>query len=128
MTLKKTIFSIACTLFVATVSGQTLAQDAANGETVFRKCQVCHATEEGVKKIGPSLFGIFERTPGTLEGFRFSPALVGYGEEGHVWDDATLDAYLLSPRTAVPGNRMGFPGLRNEQERKDLIAYLKTLK
>ena len=128
MILKKALFTITYILFLGAGAGQAVAQDAAQGETVFRKCLACHSTEAGVKKIGPSMFGVYGRTAGTLEGFRFSPAMVTYGQEGNVWNDANLDAYLLSPRTAIPGNRMGFPGLRNEQERLDVIAYLKTLK
>ena len=108
---------------------ETLAGDAEAGKTAFRACAACHSTEQGVNKIGPSLFGVVGRTPGSLESFakRYSPAMKAFGEGGALWDDATLDAYLVSPRTFIPKNRMGYPGLKDATKREDLIAYLNTL-
>lgn len=116
---------LATTLF----SGEVLAADAEEGKKVFRKCMACHSPEAGVNKIGPSLFGVVGRTPGTLESFakRYSPAMKAFGADGAVWDEATLDAYLTSPRTTIPKNRMGFPGLKDATQRENVIAYLKTL-
>ncbi|MEE8258208.1 MAG: cytochrome c family protein [Sphingomonadales bacterium] len=116
---------LATTLF----SGEVLAADAEEGKVVFRKCIACHSPEAGVNKMGPSLFGIFGKTPGTVESFakRYSPAMKAFGADGAVWDEATLDAYLASPRTTIPKNRMGFPGLKDATQRENVIAYLKTL-
>ena len=116
---------LATTLF----SGEVLAADPEAGKTVFRKCMACHSPEAGVNKIGPSLFGVVGRTPGTLESFakRYSPAMKAFGTDGAVWDEATLDAYLTSPRTTIPKNRMGFPGMKDATQRENVIAYLKTL-
>jgi cytochrome c2 len=96
--------------------------DAAAGEKVFRKCKACHALEAGKNKVGPSLHGVFGRTAGTEEGFKYSDAMK---ESGIVWSEETLDVYLTKPKDMVPGTRMAFPGLKDEQDRADIIAYLK---
>ncbi len=97
--------------------------DADKGKTVFRKCQVCHTADEGGRnKVGPALHGVFGRTAGTVEKFRYSKAMKA---SGLVWDDGTLDKYLTKPRAFVPKTRMAFPGLKNEADRADVIAYLK---
>jgi len=111
---------------VAALAGPALAEgDAASGEKVFRKCKACHAVEEGKNKVGPSLHNIVGRTPGTVDGFRYSAAMVAFGEEGKVWDDATLSAYLEKPRDVVPKTKMAFAGLKKAEDRDDVIAYLK---
>ncbi|MGF1607089.1 MAG: c-type cytochrome [Rhodothalassiaceae bacterium] len=96
--------------------------DPAKGEIVFKRCAACHVVEEGVNRIGPSLHGVFGRTSGSVEGFRYSNAMAS---ADIVWTEETIKEYLQNPRTYVPGNRMAFPGLRNEQQLDDLIAYLK---
>lgn len=101
--------------------------DAGKGEKVFRKCKACHAVGEGAKnKVGPHLNDVVGRTAGSLDDFKYSKAMVAAGEEGIVWDEETLSAYLEKPRDYIKGNRMGFAGLRKEDDRADVIAYLKT--
>ena len=95
--------------------------DAAKGEKIFKKCKACHLLEAGKKKPGPHLAGLFGRTAGTVEGFKYSKAMI---ESGIVWDEATLDEYLTKPKAMVPKTKMAFPGLKKEQDRADLIAYL----
>jgi len=112
---------------VLAVSGAVpaLAQgDPEAGENVFRRCAACHATQLGQHRVGPSLAGVFGAEAGTAEGFRYSDALKA---SGIVWDEEALDQYLANPRVFIPGNRMAFPGLRGEQDRADVIEYLKTL-
>lgn len=96
--------------------------DAAAGEKVFRKCKACHSVEAGKNKVGPSLHGVFGRTAGMEEGFKYSDAMK---ESGIVWDEETLDVYLTKPKDMVPGTRMAFPGLKKEEDRANVIAYLK---
>lgn len=95
--------------------------DAAAGEAVFRQCASCHALEEGRNGAGPSLYGIMGATAGQAAGFRYSPAIA---DSGIVWTDETLAAFVADPRGYIRGNRMGFRGLRDEQDIADLIAYL----
>ena len=84
----------------------------------------CHSLEEGKKKIGPSLYGVIGRTAGTAEGFTYSKAMKAYGESGVVWSAETLDPYLVAPRKVVVGTKMSFPGLQDEADRANVIAYL----
>jgi cytochrome c len=102
--------------------GALAAGDAAKGQKVFNKCKACHALKAGKKKVGPSLAGIFGRTAGSVEGFKYSKAMQG---SGIVWDEETMDSFLAKPKEVVPKNRMAFPGLKKDTDRADLIAYLK---
>ena len=95
--------------------------DAVAGRQVFKKCQVCHSLEPGKVILGPSLAGILGRKSGAEPGFSYSPALK---QAALTWDAATLDAYLMDPQKIVPGNRMPFPGLKTDHDRKDVIAFL----
>jgi cytochrome c len=111
-----------------TLLGATLAsaQDAENGADVFKRCRACHDVGENAKnKVGPVLNGIIGRKAGTIEGFNYSDANKKAGAEGWVWTEEKMLEYLLNPRAAMPGNKMAFAGLKDEQDRKDLIAYLK---
>ncbi|MEM8799680.1 MAG: cytochrome c family protein [Pseudomonadota bacterium] len=123
MSLKSTV--LAAGVFMAAFGAQTLPAmaegDAAKGEKIFNRCKACHVLTPGGKKIGPSLYGVFGRTAGTLEGFKYSAAM---SASNIVWSDETLSAYLENPRKYIPGNKMAFPGLRNPEQRADVIAYL----
>jgi nitrite reductase (NO-forming) len=96
---------------------------AAAGRQVFKKCQACHSMEPGKTLLGPSLAGIVGRKSGADANFSYSPALK---QAALTWDAATLDAYLVDPQKLVPGNRMPFPGLKTDRDRKDVIAFLAT--
>jgi cytochrome c len=76
----------------------------------------------GKKKIGPNFVGIFGRKAGTVAGFKYSKAT---RTSGIVWDEDVLAKYLTKPKKVVPGTKMNFIGPRKEQDRVDLIAYLK---
>jgi cytochrome c2 len=109
---------------IALASAAALAQgDPAEGEKVFNsKCKACHAVDEPQNKVGPHLVGVFGRKAGSVEGFRYSPALK---ESGITWNEQTIAEYVADPRGYIKGNRMAFAGLKSEQEIADLIAYLK---
>ena len=107
------------------LSTASYAQDAEKGSKVFKKCMACHAIDDK-NKIGPSLKGIVGRKAATVEGFKYSDAMLAKGAEGAVWDEATLTAYLPDPKAWVPGTKMAFAGLKNAQDRADVIAFLKT--
>ncbi len=104
-----------------------LQGDAAAGELVFKKCMPCHSTAPNKMKVGPSLHGVVGRTPGTLAGYKYSPAMTAFGAGGAVWDKATIDSYLVAPRDVVPNTKMIFVGLPDAQTRAHLIAYLESL-
>jgi len=121
--MQKVTFLAAVFALVLSYAGQASAEgDPARGEKVFRKCLACHTLEPGARKIGPSLYGVIGREAGTLEGFRYSPAMQ---RADFVWTEERIMEYLENPRQYVPGNRMAFVGLRNPQDREDVIAYLK---
>ena len=101
------------------------AADVEAGKAEFKKCALCHTTEAGKNKVGPSLFGVVGRKSASLENYNYSEAMKKFD---HTWDPQTLDTYLADPRATVPGTKMIFPGIKDEKERQDVIAYLETLK
>lgn len=100
--------------------------DAAKGEQVAKICQACHSLTDKTNKVGPSLVGVVGRKPASFEGYAYSDALQKYAATAPAWDEATLDAYLKDPKSVVPGNKMAFAGVKNDAQRADLIAFLKT--
>ena len=100
------------------------AADAAQGEHAFVKCALCHAKDK-TNGIGPSLSGVIGRHVGSVPGFGYSQAMKN---SNIVWDEKSLDAFIMAPQKALPGTTMPFPGIPRQEERNDLIAYLQTLK
>jgi len=92
---------------------------------VFAQCKACHVTDKGVNRVGPSLHGIVGRKAGTVPGFNYSAA---NRSSGVSWTEETLYTYLENPRKFMPGTKMAFAGLRQPQQRADVIAYLKQFK
>lgn len=112
---------LAAALLAGATSAQ--AQDAAAGEKVFAQCRACHQVGETAKNgVGPVLNGLFGRKAGTVEGYNYSPA---NKNSGLTWDEATFRTYIVNPRAAMPGTKMVYAGLKDEQRINDLIAYLK---
>ena len=95
--------------------------DAGAGKKIFRKCRACHKLEEGKNGIGPSLWGIVNRDVASIEGFKYSEAMIA--RPGN-WTGADLFTYLENPRGVVPGTKMKFKGVKDAQARANLIAYL----
>lgn len=118
------VLAIALALFPAAALAEG---DPAAGEKAFRKCMACHSVEEGAPaKAGPNLHGVVGRTTGTLEGFGFSDAMKEVGAGGHTWTPEELDAFIANPKGLVPGTKMTFPGVKNETERANIVAYLQS--
>ncbi len=101
--------------------------DLAHGKAAAqRACAACHTFEHGgASRVGPNLFGITTRPIAGVSGYRYSTALKGH--QGN-WDQRNLDAFLKSPRAYAPGTSMTFPGIRSDQDRQNVVAYLETLK
>ncbi|MEZ5935233.1 MAG: cytochrome c family protein [Alphaproteobacteria bacterium] len=99
--------------------------DVAKGEKVSKKCKACHVFEEdGKNKLGPALWGVIGRPIASHEGFTYSSALQGIGGE---WTYDKLNEFLTAPKTYAPGTKMVFAGVKKDEDRADLLAYLRTL-
>ena len=120
-------FSVALALaFVTALSSQAFADggDAAKGEKVYKKCKSCHSLEDGKNKIGPHLNAVVGRAAGSVEGYKYSKAMK---DSGLTWDEETLMAFLEKPKKFLKGTKMSYGGLKKEDQRHDLVAYLKKV-
>lgn len=121
----KKLAVLAGTAFLALAAPALADGDVAKGEKVFKKCTACHAVGVDAKnKVGPELNGIVGRKVASVEGFKYSPAMIEFGAGDKVWDDETLHTYLADPKGVVPKTKMAFAGLKKDDERDDVIAYL----
>ena len=121
----KTILAALGVTLLATLppSGAALAQDAAAGAKGFNQCRACHQVGETAKNlIGPKLNGLFGRTAGSVEGFKYSDANI---KSGIVWSEAIFAEYIRDPKAKIPGTKMVYAGLKNDQQIADLTAFLK---
>jgi len=117
--------ALATMVLVVGLSTADAAGDAARGARVFTQCMACHSTTPGEQLTGPSLALIWNRGAASVEGFhRYSDALQ---KSDLKWNAPTLDKWLASPEKLVPGTSMTFPGLKDPQQRQDVIAYLQAL-
>jgi cytochrome c len=104
-------------------AASALAQEADSAAAELKKCQICHSLNEGgANRVGPNLHGVFGRKAGSVAGFNFSEAMKA---SGIVWDDETLAKYLRDPKDSLPGNRMSFPGIKDEAVLGDLLHQLR---
>ena len=97
--------------------------DPAAGKKIFNQCMACHTVVKDKNGLGPSLHGVIGRKVATANGFKnYSPAMQ---KADVVWSEETLGKYLADPKGFIPGNRMIFMGLKKEEDRANLIAFLK---
>jgi cytochrome c len=95
------------------------------GAAAFKKCASCHTVDKGgANRLGPNLYGVVNRAKGAVEGFSYSAAVKGKGGE---WTFENLANFLHDPKGWLPGNKMGFAGVKDDQELADLLSYLRTL-
>ena len=114
---------ITAAALIAASAAATLAQDVDKGATVFKKCGVCHKIGPGATNlVGPELNGLDGRHSGSVAGYSYSPA---NKDSGIVWNEETFEEYIKDPKAKIPGTKMIFAGIKNEQEAKDLWAYIK---
>ena len=110
----------------ATTSEASPAATVADAKpAAFAQCAACHAVEPGKHGVGPSLAGVYGTKSGEIPGYAFSDAMKN---ANLTWDDKTLETYLTNPMKVVPGTKMTYAGLADAEQRKAIIAYLKTLK
>lgn len=110
-------------LLILTSTTASFAQDAAAGERIFAVCKACHQIGETAKNaVGPVLNGIIGRKAGSYPGYNYSDA---NKNSGLTWDEPTFREYIRDPRAKVPGTKMSYAGLKDEQRINDLLAYLK---
>ena len=113
----------ALTATLVLAAGSALAEgNEARGERLFnQQCKACHTLDQGGHNlVGPNLHGLFGRKAGSAD-YRYSDAMK---KSGIVWDEATLAGYLKDPKGKVPGTKMTYIGLRQEQQQQDMIAFL----
>ena len=131
------IFSLIIASFIVLLTeGNALAQQneaakilegasAEAGKQTALRCKACHTLEQGgPHKLGPNLWDMVGRKQAATEGYKYSKS---FSELKGTWTLTELDRFLKDPRSYAPGNRMGFPGLRDDAQRHDLLAYLTTL-
>lgn len=97
---------------------------AADGEGLWRGCRSCHALEPGQHGTGPALAGVVNRPVHFYDDFAYSGALI---EAADVWTPENLNAFLENPRSYAPGTAMSYNGMRDVEDRANLIAYLATI-
>ena len=118
-TLTLSVFAVFASLAGAS---SALAQDAAAGETSFKKCLACHSIGENAKnKVGPVLNGLDGRKSGSVEGFSYSDA---NKNSGITWNKDQFLEYIKDPKAKIPNTKMAFAGIKNEKEAQDLWAYI----
>ena len=92
------------------------------GKKIFKKCAACHSVaKDGKNKIGPKLYNVVGRGVGTIPDYKYSKALASYGKE---WSFEELNGFLIKPASWIKGNKMGFVGLKKEEDRASVILYL----
>ena len=113
----------AVTLMAAGAAAAQPAPDPAS-RRLFLQCQSCHSVKSGQPhKVGPNLAGVLGQRAGTRPGYSYSKPLAA---SGVVWTDAAMDRWLQKPSAVVPGNKMVFSGVPKAEDRKKLIAYMRT--
>ena len=110
-----------------TIEAALAGGDAVAGEKVFKKCKACHMIGDGAKsRTGPPLNNIVGAELGEFEGFKYSNGMVALSEADTIWTIENLNALLTKPRDFVEKTKMSFAGLKDEEDRANLIAYLAT--
>ena len=123
--MKNSILSVVVLVSALTAATSARAQDAAAGETSFKKCLACHAIGEGAKnKVGPVLNGLDGRHSGSVEGYSYSDA---NKNSGITWNKEQFLEYIKDPKAKIPNTKMAFAGIKNEKEAGDLWAQGRKL-
>lgn len=124
------LVSLTITITTLLMTGAVFASetgDTDKGAVIFKKqCSTCHQIGKDARhRVGPQLNGIYGSIAGTQEGVKYSPNMIRMGNDGLIWTAETLDAYTENPRALVSKTRMSFRGIKDPQDRSDLLAYLR---
>ena len=113
---------------VVSIGTLLASADAAQGADQAKKCGACHdLSEANANKTGPGLYDVVERVIGSHPGFAYSPVMLEHQAAGDTWTYENLNQFLLAPKAFMPGTKMTFAGVKNDQERANIIAFLSTL-
>lgn len=126
--LRWTGFALIAGSFLSSAAlAQTATPSASDPQVAFNNhCRTCHSAEPGDNRLGPSVHGVMGRKAGSVEGFAYSP---GFKTTDLVWDETNMDQFIANPNSVFPGSNMAtFAGLDDQEQRKAIIDYLKTLK
>lgn len=121
--MSETVVGVLGTIAIAAIAvsaAHSATGDPGHGAQIYQRCQLCHSIEHDL--VGPRHIGLFGRKAGSIAGYPYSTAMKN---SGITWSEDTLNQFLSGPQAFVPGTRMTFTGLPNEQDRADVIAYLK---
>ena len=114
--------TVAATLVAAAAHAEP---DLEAGAKLFNQCKACHQIGEDARnRVGPHLNELNGRVAGSVEGFRYSKPMAKAGADGLIWTDETLDAFLEDPKSYIPKTKMSYRGMKDAEDRADLIAYL----
>lgn len=129
MTNKGMLWLVSSLTFIAMSGSASAEGDVEAGKTAFAKCAICHQVGPNAQSlIGPPLNDMVDRKAATADGFAYSPGMKKLGEEGYVWNEQNLDAWIADPKALLPASTMSlaFQGISDADERANIIAYLKT--
>jgi cytochrome c len=123
--LRRSAIFLSLAALALTSQASLAAGDPKRGAGEFTQdCAICHSAMAGKNKMGPSLFAVVGRKAGSISDFAYSEAMK---QSGIDWTPDKLDAFITAPKQLMPGNKMSFGGISDEQERADIIGYLSTL-
>jgi len=121
------VVGLSALMMIAAVSPGFAAGDPAAGQAVFMKCAVCHNIgPDATNRIGPALTGVIGRQPGTFAGFNYSSAMKDFGTKNAAWTESLVSQFLKAPKDLVSGTKMIFPGLTNQTDIDNVIAYIQS--
>ena len=124
--MKKAMFTLLALMALPLATQAQASGDAAKGEKVFAKCKACHVVDAETNKVGPYLKGVIGRNVASVEGYQYSAAMLEVATANPQWTEELFVKYIENPKAMVPKTKMVFPGLKKEEDRADLLAFLKT--
>jgi cytochrome c len=122
----KAMITLAALLALPAAAQAQAVGDAAKGEKAFAKCKACHVVDAETNRVGPHLKGVIGRNVASVANYKYSDAMLEFAKANPVWTDELFLKYIENPKAMVPKTKMVYPGSKKEEERADLLAYLKS--